>query len=179
MLKISDLSENCYKSELDLFTVPPTQTAVETGIWDTIEPNSGYDKNQMIVFDIPGDSIHYLDLAQTEFYARVKITSKLADNTIPCFPVNNFLHSLFKDVTVKFNNTIVEQSNSLYPFRAYLEDLLNYDSESKNTFLRQQCFVKDEAGQFENFSFMVIKRTQQLTASTWVQFPHLLFEIAK
>ena len=61
MLKISDLSENCYKSELDLFSVPPTQKAVESGRWDTIIPQGGFEKNPNVDFRIPGDSLHYLD----------------------------------------------------------------------------------------------------------------------
>ena len=52
MLKISDLSENCYKSELDLFPVPPTQTAVESGRWDTILTQGGYEKNPNVDFRI-------------------------------------------------------------------------------------------------------------------------------
>ena len=42
-------------------------------------------------------------------------------------------------------STIVLQCQAMYQYRAYLEYLLNYDSESKNTFMQQQCFVKDEA----------------------------------
>ena len=161
MLKISDLSENCYKSELDLFSVPPTQTAVESGRWDTILPQGGYEKNPNVDFRIPGDSLHYLDLSATEFYLKVNVVannantalvSTVGERQIPAFPVNNFLHSMFQDIVVTFNKTIVEQCQAMYPYRAYLEDLLNYDSESKNTFLQQQCFVKDEAGQFDNFS---------------------------
>ena len=117
MFKISDCSENCYKSELELFTLPPTQVAVESGVWDTIQPISGYEKNPVVEFKIPGDSVHYLDLSQTELYVRVKISNILNTETdfmysksTNGFPVNNFLHSLFQDVTVRFNSTIVEQS---------------------------------------------------------------------
>ena len=37
----------------------------------------------------------------------------------------------------------------MYPYRAYLEDTLNYDEECKNTFLQQQLYVKDTAKHFE------------------------------
>ena len=151
MLKISEFSENCYKSELDLFSLPPTQVVVESGMWDTIQPVSGYEKNPVVEFRITGDSVHYIDLSQTELYVRAKITSIAKDESKLCFPVNNFLHSMFQDVTVRFNSTIVEQSQFMYPYRAYLEDLLNYDGESKNTFLQRQCFFKDVAGHFESF----------------------------
>ena len=103
----------------------------------------------------------YIISTSTEFYLKVNVVannantawiSTVGERQIPAFPVNNFLHSMFQDIVVTFNNTIVEQCQAMYPYRAYLEDLLNYDSESKNTFLQQQCFVKDEAGQFDNFS---------------------------
>ena len=159
MLKISDLSENCYKSELDLFSLPPTQTAVESGIWDTIQPNSGFDKNPVVEFRIPGDSLYYLDLSQTELYVKIKIhgvannEQKSEDMLIktysPVIPVNNFLHSLFQDITIRFNSTIVEQTQSMYPYRAYLEDTLNYDKECKDSFLQQQLYVKDNASRFD------------------------------
>ena len=59
-------SEECAKSELDLFSVPPTQTVVEEGVWDTIQPHSNFSTNSVIKFDIPGTNIHYIDLSQTE-----------------------------------------------------------------------------------------------------------------
>jgi hypothetical protein len=64
--------------------------------------------------------------------------------------VNNMLHSLFKQVQVKISNTEVENTNSLYSYRAYIENLLCYDSEAKDTFLRNEGWVSDEADKFEN-----------------------------
>ena len=164
MLKVSDNSENCYKSELDLFTIPPTQTAVEDGIYDTILPNSGFETNNNIEFRIPGDSVHYIDLSATELYADVEvlgatgtapvITPKemLAAANKPVLPVCNLLHSMFKNITVRFNTTIVEQTQDLYPYRSYLEDTLNHDHEAKNSFLVTQLYAKDTAGQFNNMA---------------------------
>jgi hypothetical protein len=49
----------------------------------------------------------------------------------PLFPfqvgvVNNFLHSLFKQVDVFLKEKQVTQATSTYAYRAYLETLLNY-----------------------------------------------------
>ena len=41
-MKINN-SEECAKSELDLFSVPPTQTVVEEGVWDTIQPHPNFE----------------------------------------------------------------------------------------------------------------------------------------
>ena len=144
MLKIADQSEHCYKSELDLFTIPPTQTAVEEGIWDTIQPNSGYETNPNCEFRVIGDSLHYVDLSATELYAEVQIlglqkdakTMKLSNGN-PILPVNNLLHSMFENITVRFNSTIVEQVDQ-YPYKAYLEDLLNHDHLNMKQMRRQK-----------------------------------------
>lgn len=162
MLKLSNLSENCYKSEIDLFSVPPTQTSVETGIWDTIECNPFQPSSEVIVFDIPGNSAKYLDLSQTELYAEISIKPIGATPTqksllftdvnsgrVNALPINNFLHSAFRDIVVRFNTKIVEQISGTYPYKAYLEDTLNYDKESKETFLQQQCYFKNTPGEFE------------------------------
>ena len=42
MLKLNKSTE-CSKSELDLFYVPPTQTAIEEGVYDDIQPHSSFD----------------------------------------------------------------------------------------------------------------------------------------
>ncbi len=65
---------------------------------------------------------------------------------------NNMLHSLFKQVQVKISNTEVENTNSLYSYRAFIENLLCYDSEAKDTFLQNEGWVTDTAGQFENLA---------------------------
>jgi hypothetical protein len=143
MLKVSEHSEDCYKSEIDLFSVPPTQIAIESGSWDTIQPSDSFNKGNVVEFKIPKDSHHYIDLSQTQLYLKVRL-SQGANQQNNVIPVNNFLHSLFEDITVRFNGTIVEQTGRTYPYRAYIEDLLNYDSESKSTFLQQQLFYKDE-----------------------------------
>jgi len=165
--KFCEISENCSKSELQITEVPPTQVAIETGIWDTIYPEEGSLANNVIEFKITGDSLNYLDLANINYFAEVEIKpngksvdandSLLIDGK-PIFPVNNFLHSLIESVTVRFNDEIVEQTSE-YAYKAYFEDLLNFDSEQKSTYLEQQCFYKDVAGQFDNFS--LISRPQQ------------------
>ncbi len=154
--KIKKMSDHtCAKSEIDLFSTPYIQTAIEQGIFHKIEPSNGL-TNETLEFDIAGDDAHYLDLAETELFVGISIVAKkdnsksLSVDNKHVFPVNNFLHSLFSSATVKINSGIVEQC-SFYPYRAYLEDLLNHDGESKKTFLQNQLFIKDDAGKFNEF----------------------------
>ena len=50
-MQIKDSME-CAKSELDLFSVPPTNIAIEEGHWDNIQPHPNFDQSPVIRFDI-------------------------------------------------------------------------------------------------------------------------------
>ena len=46
-----------------------------------------------------------------------------------------------------FNKKLVSPSNNAYPYRAYLESLLNYKSAAKSSHLTTNLWVKDVAGE--------------------------------
>lgn len=64
-------------------------------------------------------------------------------------PVNNFLHSLFSQVDVSLNGTLITSSTNTYAYRAYLETLLSYGSDTKTSQLTSALFYKDEAGKMD------------------------------
>ena len=140
------------KSELDLFAVPPTQTSIEEGRWVEHQPLTSLDSGGPIEFILPGTGDAYLDLANTYLLIRAKVVrgigTDLADDT-PVGPVNNWLHSLFSQVDVYLNDTLVTPSSNTYPYRAYVETLLSYGDEAKNTQLTSQLWYKDTAGHME------------------------------
>jgi hypothetical protein len=137
MIKIGE-SVECSKSELDLFYVPPTQTAIEEGHYDDIEPHSSYETAYNIRFDIPGDSAHFLNLGETEIYIQGRTVIKGSEEGIKedvkLGPVNNFLHSLFSQVNINISNQNVEISNDSYALRSYLENLLSFNKSKKKGF---------------------------------------------
>ena len=47
------------------------------------------------------------------------------------------------------NDTLVTPSSNTYPFHAYVESLLNYGAEAKNTQLTSQLWYKDTTGHME------------------------------
>ena len=61
MAFVHEDSCECLKSELELFSVPSTQTSVETGNWIYCSP---------IEFDISGNGEDYIDLANTMLYVQ-------------------------------------------------------------------------------------------------------------
>ena len=68
MLKITDKSEECYTSEIDLFSLPYTQTAVETGLWDKITPKNVL-STDFLEFYITPNAKQFIDLSKTEVVA--------------------------------------------------------------------------------------------------------------
>ena len=140
------------KSELDIFAVPPTQTSIEDGRWVEHQPLTSLDSGGPIELLIPGTGDAYLDVANTYLLIRAKVVrgvgTDLAADT-PVAPVNNWLHSLFSQVDVYLNDTLVTPSLNTYPFRAYVDTVLSYGAEANNTQLTSQLWYKDTAGHMD------------------------------
>lgn len=147
-------SPECAKSELDIFTVPPTQTSIEEAHWDTIVPHPNFDQSTVVRFDVTGTNSHYIDLSATELHAKIKIynAEKKSVYNKNVIVVNNLLHSMFEQAQVYLNNVPVENTNKAYGYRSYLENLLCYGRGAKDTFLRGDLWCKDTAGHMDTFT---------------------------
>ena len=111
MAFIHPQSCECAKSELDLFSVPPTQTAIESGMWVEYNPINAITHGLPIEFNILGTGQDYLDLANTQLQVSARISrgdDANIDGNDPVGPVNLTLHSLFSEVDIKLNDTIGE-----------------------------------------------------------------------
>ena len=152
MAVVSPRSCLCVKSELDLFTVPPTQTSVEHGCTMDYHPVSTLTYNGPIEFNIPGSGVDYIDLTNTFLHLGVKITAADGANIADAAaigPVNLLMHSLFSQVDVALNDKLVSSSTNTYAYRAYLETLLNYGKEAKESQLTSVMWYKDTAGKMD------------------------------
>ena len=108
-------SQECTKSELDLFTIPATQTSITKGQWIEYHPLSNITDTGPIEFNISGTGEEYLDLAKTQLFVKAKITKANGDNLDPntqVGPVNLFLHSLFSQVDVSLNERLISPSTN-------------------------------------------------------------------
>lgn len=139
----------CTKSELDIFATPPTQNCVESGQMQCYRPISTIDGESPIEFLIPGHGDEYIDLAHTMLHISAKIDNINAANT-NIAPVNNWLHSLFSQVDIYLNQKCVTPPSNSYNYRAYIENLLNYGSDAKNSHLATNFWYKDTAGFMNN-----------------------------
>lgn len=153
MALIHPLSSESINTGLDLFSLPPTQTSVEDGEFIEYNPLAALSRNSPIEFSIRSNSLDYIDFGNTYLHVRAKITnedgSDLAAETVVA-PVNYFLHSLFSQVDVYLNDTLITNSNSLYPYRAYIEATLSYSDEAKKGQLSAAMYYPDTPGHLDS-----------------------------
>ena len=165
MSYVHPFSKRCDKSEVDLFRVPPTQQSLERGRWIDYAPLSSVENpNSAITFLIAGTD-EYIDLSKTILTVTGKITkkdgtSKLGGNDQSnVAPVNNFLHSLFRQVDVYLNGKQVTPAMGTYAYRSYIETLLNYDVSAKQSQFSSALYYKDTAGQMDKVGGLVSSKT--------------------
>lgn len=152
-------SHECLKSELELFTIPPTQATIEGSQWVHYKPISSLTDDSPIEFVIPGQGEEYIDLAHTMLSLTVQIRSTnpkakeegtKTDKSKIVGPVNNFMHSLFNQIDVFFNQKPVSPPNNAYAYRAYIETLLNYGPAAKNSHLTTVLWYQDTSGAMDD-----------------------------
>jgi hypothetical protein len=142
----------CTKSELELFTVPPTNISMESGSMIEYLPISSVGDSGPIEFHVSTND-DYVDLGRTFLYVKVRIknvdgTDLAADAKVG--PVNNWMHSLFSQVDLQINGKLISPSVNTYPYKAYLETLLSYGSDAKAGQLGSDMWFMDN-GNVEAF----------------------------
>ncbi|CAC5384277.1 unnamed protein product [Mytilus coruscus] len=141
-------------SGLDLFTLPPTQTAVENVYYDEVRSTSQLTGTGPVNFSIAANnSLEYIDLRKTRLYVKARIKHIDGTSLKPTEfvgPVNNFLHSIFSQVDIALQNKLVSSSTSHYNYKSYIQTLLSYGSEAKESQLSSQLWKKDKTVHFDD-----------------------------
>jgi len=147
MAFVNELSCECTKSELDLFALPPTQTSIQQANWVKYQPLTSILSNVPLEFDVTGT-----DTTNVMLYVRARVTTIAgtdiaADSTAA--PVNLLLHSMFTQVDVSLNETLISSSTNTYSYRSMLETLLSYGEDAKKSQLTLELFYKDDTGRIK------------------------------
>ncbi|KAK7500205.1 hypothetical protein BaRGS_00008428 [Batillaria attramentaria] len=177
-----DLSRPCPKSELDIFQVPPTQTTIVEGQYVEHRPLSTLTDAGPVEFYVSSGGEDYLDLNSTYLYVQLKLVNAddsnlAADANVG--PENLLLHSLWSQVDLYLNNTLVTPSTNTYPYRAYLETLLSHGSDAKHTRLQTSLWYKDTKGHMNaahNHNAGLAARRRRVAESRTIELlgrPHL------
>lgn len=138
-------------SSLDLFKVRSVQRQIEKDIVREYHPISNISSGAPIEFHVNTAANEYTALSETKLYVRVKVTlkhaSKSAITSADWAKVklsNNVLGNLFKNVELSMNGKDVSQTSSMYGYRSYLENLIGYSPDSKQSYLSACGWIRDE-----------------------------------
>jgi hypothetical protein len=161
-------------SELDIFTPPVIQTSVTAGDYQHFKPIQALVNDGPITFLVPGTGDAYVDMGKTMLYVKMRIIDGAAGAAYGAAQdysvVNNLLSSLFSDVKLEFNQTTVSSTNGMYAYRAYFEQLFNYNETAKNSHCTAQLFYMDEANKFSDLTSTAhVQRKKFIGASKEVE----------
>lgn len=142
-------SDEALRTELDLWTVPPTQTALEEAQWQYFKPVTSITQANSIEFCVPGAGTDYIDPAHTLLYVAAKIVKADGSNIVAtdesdAAPVNYLLNSMWSQCDVSLNQKLISQSALTYPARCYMETLLAYDTSAKSSHMGMRLWAKDD-----------------------------------
>ena len=165
----------CGKSELELFSITPTQTAIKSSQWAEYRPITTLSDSSPIEFVITGSGEEYVDLSESYLQVTAKILKtnggdlvqdKGSDGTAmgddaDVGPVNLWFHSLFSQVDVSLNERLVTPSMNTYAYRAYLETLFSYGPAAKGSYLTAAMWYKDTAKHMEDHQLNKGFKSQQ------------------
>ena len=140
-------------SEFDYFDQPTLQTAIENEYDHYLGPLATLQAGAPIEFLYKGIPRTFVDLNNSKLEIKCKLTLENGHDLTAndhVGPVNLLLHSLFKTVDMELCDTQVTEPGQLYPYRAYLETLNNYDELVLKTRMYNEGWKKDTAGEVDD-----------------------------
>ena len=143
--------------EMDLFAKPPIQRSVERSYEVQYRPISALDVSTFIDFVVSLSKDEYLLLNETYLHIKMQVNVSKDSAVISAsdwqgvLPVNNLMHSMFKQVELEIGGKEVTMANSTYAYRAYLETLLGFSKSAKDTHLTTVLWYDDAKYRINQF----------------------------
>jgi hypothetical protein len=146
--------EEMLTSEVMLFQPIMQQSYLQKEFDRKFSPIATIQPGSPIEFLVKASEKLYLDLNSSRIVVRGQIVKKdgtALGDAAACKTgaVNLLLHSLFKDVTVQFNNKTVSDPSNMYAYRAYLETLVNASIDAQKSRLQTEGWFKDDSAHID------------------------------
>lgn len=161
--------DECNVSELDLFNGPLFQSQILKSEQITHHPINSLTNCSTIEFESSGSTNTYRDLSNIFLHLKVQIVKPdgetIVEATVPGEVsgstkqinetkyqpglINNVLHSLFKNVTVFMNGTIVSNLD-YYNLKSYIDTITNFSGEACSAQFESAGFYKDAKQNVDN-----------------------------
>lgn len=152
-------SNQCSKTELDLFTLNPTQTVIKESIINTISPITSIlntrDHESPIDFILSSGGELYHDISNLHLELKGKIVTDhtggfAAGDSV--YPVKSLLNTLFSDIDVIVNDVLITSSTGLHPYRALIEQELSFSQDAKTSHLTSGGYYYDKTSYEKSYS---------------------------
>jgi len=144
----------CLKYGLYFFLQRRIQTSVVNSHTVTHKPIAPAGNPAQLKFNCSGSSDYYIDLNFVRLLLRMKLVKtdvSYIESAEPNRVVNN-LYSMFSSLGVSLNGKPVTLHEINYHYKAYLERLLNYGSDSSGTHLVSSFLYLDSPGELKDDS---------------------------
>jgi len=137
---------------VELFDSLPTETSIQDRYWQEYHPTQA--TLLPTQFLIPPVT-NFIDLSQCYLELGLKLVKSdgtdVGATEINVGVINNIAHSMIKRFDVKLNNTSTGEPTDLYHMKAYVQNLLNFSPEQKDSYLAQEGWFTDTAGKLNAF----------------------------
>jgi hypothetical protein len=149
---IDKSSQPVGKGELELFKVPATQVATDRSRFLTFFPKNAVAETNVdssIIFEISGVP-DYLDLNKNLLKVRFQVrkaNGEPMDANVEVAPINYICSSFIKQCKIFLNNKQISDGSETYMLRSYIETLINFSTDVKNTRLRTTGWYEDGESQ--------------------------------
>ena len=148
---IHEMSSIVPLPKFDLFGVPPTQAMIESDIVTEHRPITSLDPSSFIQFEIQSAIDEYIDLEKLYLMLKVKVKNmdnlkidQSTDGWDEISPVNNFLHSIIRQLDIFIGDTQISSTTPTYAYKAYFETFLGFNRDAKNSHLSSALWFNDE-----------------------------------
>lgn len=136
-------------SELDYFEPQVMQMSVVAEYDRYFNPIQTIVDGGPVEFFIRGADGLYCDLNNSKLEVKLKITKENGADLVVgdhVGPINDVLNSMFMSIEMEMNNVLITDPNTKYPFRAVIENLINFNKLIFDTRLLAEGWTKDTAG---------------------------------
>ena len=111
------------KSELSIFSVPPTQVAIESYYDVEYRPSASLESSSVHEVVVPA-SEDFTDLSQSMVHLSLEVLDANGAASELARSVENFANSLFEQIDFFLGTVNTAQATNMYHYQAYIEDLL-------------------------------------------------------
>ncbi|XP_066486683.1 uncharacterized protein F54H12.2-like [Tiliqua scincoides] len=129
------------------------QTSIEGCVYVEVTPLTAVTESSLLEIFIAGSGEDYMDLNNTLVYLRYKIVKEDGSNIDrqdEVALVNYPIAPIFSQLDVTLGDRLISQSNNCYPYRAFIESVLNYGEDTLSSQFSAGLFYKDTPGEHDS-----------------------------